>query len=201
MADPYAPVWREALPYLRARRNDVHVPLSFGYAEQLVAAHPEADRDVVLLGILLHDIGWAVVDQEAIFRDGFGPGMMESEVRIAHEKEGARLAREILERRGYAEETIARVVAIIDGHDTRPNALSLEDELVKDADKLWRFTVVGVTLSSEWFGLTPDVYVIDRLGPVILGQLFTQTALEIARLELEQTRRLLRVDTLRESPA
>ncbi len=74
MYDTYAPVWREALPYLRARTNDVHVPLSFGYAERLVAAHPEADRDVVLLGILLHDIGWAVVDQEAIFRDGFGPG-------------------------------------------------------------------------------------------------------------------------------
>jgi hypothetical protein len=197
VADPYAPVWREALPYLRARKNDVHVPLSFGYAEQLLAAYPEADRDVVLLGILLHDIGWAVVDQEAIFREGFGPGMMESEVRIAHEKEGARLAREILARLGHAEETIAQVVTIIDGHDTRPHALSLEDELVKDADKLWRFTVVGVTLSSEWFGLTPDTYVFDRLEPVILAQLFTTEALEIARSELEQTRVLLRLDVLR----
>ena len=89
----YAEVWAAALPYMRARKNDVHIPLSYGYASRLVDAHPEADADVVLLAILLHDIGWAVVDQEAIYRDAFGPGMMESDVRIAHEKEGARLAR------------------------------------------------------------------------------------------------------------
>ena len=98
----YAEVWAAARPYMRARKNDVHIPLSYGYAERLLERHPEADADVVLLGILLHDIGWAVVDQEAIYRDGFGPGMMESDVRIAHEKEGARLARAILEPLGYA---------------------------------------------------------------------------------------------------
>jgi hypothetical protein len=90
-------VWAAARPYLRARKNDVHVPLSYGCAERLLEAHPEADAEVVLVGILLHDIGWALVDQEAIYRDGFGPGMMESAVRIAHEKEGARMAGELLE--------------------------------------------------------------------------------------------------------
>ena len=64
----------------------------------------------MLLGILLHDIGWAVVDQEAIYRDGFGPGMMESDVRIAHEKEGARLARAILAPLGYAAALVDEVV-------------------------------------------------------------------------------------------
>ena len=93
---------------MRARKNDVHVPLSYGYAERLLEAHPQADADVVLLGILLHDAGWAVVDQEAIYRDGFGPGMMQSAVRIAHEKEGARLARAILEPLGYTPALVAR---------------------------------------------------------------------------------------------
>ena len=88
---------------MRARKNDVHIPMSFDYAERLLEAHPEADRDVVLLAMLLHDIGWAVVDQEAIYRDGFGPGMMESDVRIAHEREGARLAAEILARSATAD--------------------------------------------------------------------------------------------------
>ena len=34
----HAEVWAAALPYMRARRNDVHIPLSYGYAERLLAA-------------------------------------------------------------------------------------------------------------------------------------------------------------------
>ena len=37
MPDRYEHVWAAARPYLRARKNDVHVPLSYGYAEALLA--------------------------------------------------------------------------------------------------------------------------------------------------------------------
>lgn len=188
-------VWAAARPYMRARKNDVHIPLAYDYAVRLLKAHPEADREVVLLAILLHDIGWAVVDQEAIYRDAFGPGMMESEVRIAHEREGARLAREILDELAYAPALIARVVEIIEGHDTRAEALSSEDELVKDADALWRFSVAGIAVACDWFGLTPGEYA-DRTEPQIEGRLFTETARGIARAELNITRRTLRTAEL-----
>jgi len=190
----YAEVWAAALPYMRARRNDVHIPLSYGYAERLLAAHREADADVVLLGILLHDIGWAVVDQEAIYRDAFGPGMMESEVRIAHEREGARLARAILDPLGYPAGLVEEVAAIIDGHDTRAEALSRNDELVKDADRLWRFCVTGVALASEWWAMTPREYV-AHLEPQ-LERFFTAAAASIAREELAVSRAALRVERL-----
>ncbi len=190
----YAEVWAAARPYMRARKNDVHIPLSYGYAARLLESHPEADADVVLLGILLHDVGWAVVDQEAIYRDGFGPQMMESDVRIAHEKEGARLARAILGPLGYAESLVDEVVAIIDGHDTRRDALSLNDSLVKDADRLWRFCVTGVALASEWWSLTPAEYVV-RLEEQ-LPLFFTPAAAALARDELAVSRAALRVDVL-----
>ena len=48
----YDAVWRRAEPYMRARKNDVHVPLSFDWAQRLLDAHPEADRDIVSLAIL-----------------------------------------------------------------------------------------------------------------------------------------------------
>jgi hypothetical protein len=190
----YAEVWAAARPYMRARKNDVHVPLSFGYAQRLLEQHPEADADVVLLGILLHDVGWAVVDQEAIYRDAFGPGMMESEVRIAHEKEGARLARAILSPLGYATPLVDEVVTIIDGHDTRRRALSHNDELVKDADRLWRFSVTGVSVACDWFAMTPREYV-EHLVPQ-QSRCFTVAAGEIAREELAFTRRALRIEDL-----
>jgi HD superfamily phosphodiesterase len=188
-------VWTAARPYMRARKNDVHIPMAYDYAERLLAEHPGADREVVLLSILLHDIGWAVVDQEAIYRDGFGPNMMQSEVRIAHEREGARLAEEILSGLGYDLGLRGRVVEIIDGHDTRSEALSPEDELVKDADALWRFSVAGIAVACDWFGLTPGEYA-DRTEPQIEGRLFTETARAIARAELADTRRTLRTAEL-----
>ncbi|HEX3833378.1 MAG TPA: HD domain-containing protein [Solirubrobacteraceae bacterium] len=194
MAD-HGPVWVAARPYMRARKNDVHIPIAYDYAQRLLEHHRAADREVVLLATLLHDIGWAVVDQEAIYREGFGPDMMQSDVRIAHEREGARLAREILVELGYPGEVIDRVVEIIDGHDTRQHALSPEDELVKDADALWRFSVAGIAVACDWFGLTPGEYA-DRTEPQIDDRLYTETARTIARAELEQTRRILRTAEL-----
>jgi HD superfamily phosphodiesterase len=193
-------VWAAARPYMRARKNDVHIPLAYDYAQQLLEHHPAADREVVLLAILLHDIGWAVVDQEAIYRDGFGPNMMQSDVRVAHEREGARLAQEILHGLGYAPELVESVVQIIDGHDTRAEALSPEDELVKDADALWRFSVAGIAVACDWFGLTPGEYA-DRTEPQIEGRLFTEAARTIARAQLADTRRTLRTAELADDRA
>ena len=39
---------------------------------------------------------------------------------------------------GYADALVDEVVAIIDGHDTRPDALSLKDEMVKEDERMWR---------------------------------------------------------------
>src|SRR6478752_1767850 len=44
----YDDVWRASEPYMRARKNDVHIPLSFAFARKLLEAHPEADQDIVL---------------------------------------------------------------------------------------------------------------------------------------------------------
>jgi uncharacterized protein len=65
-------VWRAAAPFLRIRKNDIHVPISFDYAERPLEEHPQADELVVRLAILLHDIGWYKIDEADIFSKGFG---------------------------------------------------------------------------------------------------------------------------------
>jgi hypothetical protein len=192
-------VWAAARPYMRARKNDVHIPMAYDYAQRLLAEHPDVDAEIVSLAILLHDIGWAVVDQEAIYREAFGPGMMQSDIRKAHEREGARLAREILGELDYDAAIVERVAEIIDGHDTRPHALSAEDELVKDADVLWRFSVAGIGIGCDWFAMTPTEYA-DHTEPQIEGRLFTDAAREVARSELARTRRVLRTAELAGEP-
>ena len=152
----YHTLWQQAVPLLGVRSNDVHTRYCYRFAEALCDQHPEADRDIVLPAILLHDIGWSMVPADKLLL-AFGPHMRYPELRRRHETEGARLARQILASLGHPESRADAVVEIIDGHDTRDTALSLEDGLVKDADKLWRYTPHGVATVRGWFG-----YDIDR---------------------------------------
>lgn len=192
----YEAVWRASLPYMRARKNDVHIPFTYRCAEQLLPHFPEADREVVLVAILMHDLGWAVVDQKAIYEEGFGENHLESDIKREHEVEGAKLARDLLPPLGFDPGTVERVAEIIDGHDTRMEALSLEDQLVKDADKLWRFTPTGVSIVCDWFKITPAEYA-SRLESRVIAKLFTDPAREIARASLAESRDLLKLDILR----
>jgi hypothetical protein len=199
MTDPYADAWVAARPYMRARKNDVHVPLSFWYAQRLLERHPEADADVVLLAIMFHDAGWAVIDEERIYAEGFAkPGQevdLSSDIRILHEKEGSRIAAEALTGLGHAPAVVDEVTAIIDGHDSRPQALSRNDELVKDADKLWRYSVTGLGVSCDWFSMTPGQYA-ARLERQVREALFTDAAREIGTRDLAESSAILQTGHL-----
>lgn len=61
---------------------------------------------------------------------------------------------------------------IIDGHDTREEPLSLNDKLVKDSDKLWRFTPVGCEIDYKRFSFEPNKY-LEFLNEKINEWLFT----------------------------
>ena len=159
----YDPVWRAAAPYMRARKNDIHLPLSFAWAQRLLDHYTEADRDICSLAILLHDIGWYAIDMETIINEGFrGENILQSDVRYRHEAEGVRLGTQVLRETGWNEAVIAAVCEIIDGHDTRREPRHLNDRVVRDSDKLWRYSVTGISVASDWFGITPRAYA-DRL--------------------------------------
>jgi len=190
----YDEVWRVAEPYMRARKNDVHIPLSYAFARWLVERHPDADEDIVSLAIILHDIGWYTIDMRDIIEKGFGPNMMQSSVRFLHESEGVRMSREVLEVTGWPEPIIAAVGEIIDGHDTRPYPKSLNDRLVRDSDKLWRFTTTGVAVACDWFKITPHQYA-DRLVRQ-LSAFETEAGREMAENALAETRAALMLHLL-----
>ena len=149
---PYAEIWRLAEPYLKTRSNDGHTIYAYGIARALVDLHPAADPDVVLPAIILHDTGWSQVPDAEVL-EAIAPGGGRPDLVIRHEKEGARIAAEVLAAVGHDVERTERILEIIDGHDSRREALSLDDALMKDADKLWRLTPHGVDTVMDWFGL------------------------------------------------
>jgi hypothetical protein len=193
--DDLDPVWRAIVVESRARSNDIHLPISYAYAERLCDAYPDADALVVRVAILLHDTGWARVDEDRIISEGFAGDWRRADVRFEHERHGCDIAREILPPLGYDAAFVQRVTDIIDGHDTRPEAKSLEDALVRDADRLWRFTPTGIALASNWFGLTPAEYC-RRLRTEIVPELLTEAAVLMAEADLGRSEVLLKTEQL-----
>lgn len=190
------PLWAAVVPETRARGNDIHLPISLAYARRLCDAYPEANRDLVLVATLLHDTGWAHVDESKIISEGFRGDWRKAAIRFEHERLGCGVARRVLPPLGYNAEFIEAVCAIIDGHDTRPMAHSLEDALMRDADRLWRFDRAGIALASGWFSQNPADYT-DRLGTEIIPELITEAAVQIGTIDLERSRALLLTGILR----
>ena len=191
----YDDVWRAAEPYLRARKNDIHVPLSYHWCLRLLAHYPDADRDVCVLAIILHDIGWHAIDMGRILEEGFrSENMLQSDVRYLHEAEGVRMAKPILAQTGFDHLT-DQVCEIIDGHDTRRDPHHLNDRIVRDADKLWRFEPAAVAIVTDWMSITPSA-LCHWLRTTVLDKLETDAARDMAAPELERTCARLMVNVI-----
>jgi HD superfamily phosphodiesterase len=178
----YDRIEEQARPYLDTRQNGIHVSVCYAMARQLLSHYPDADPEVVLPAILLHDVGWKMVPEEKHL-DAFGPRATDMETRRVHEIEGAAIARRILASLDYDGQKTEEILAIIEGHDSREEALSLNDALVKDADKLWRYTPVGLEVDHSRFGVDWHGYLI-WLSQRIDTWFFTPAARDIAREEL-----------------
>lgn len=196
MTDPqrYATVWKRMAPYMAARRNDIHLPLCYAWVQRLCDAYPDADRDICSLAIMLHDIGWFTIDNDRIMEEGFrSENYIQSDVRYLHEAEGVRMAREILAGTEWAHLTDA-VCTIIDGHDTRTAPRDLNDRVVRDADKLWRYELAGLCVSAEWFQDDPKAYMTRITGFLRLFE--TDEGRAMAEAELARTSQALMLHIL-----
>jgi HD superfamily phosphodiesterase len=179
LAPDLAAMWDLAAPLLRVRNNDAHTLYAFGLASALLDAHPEADSAVVLPAIMLHDIGWSRVPPSEVLQ-AIAPGGGRPDLVLLHEKEGARLAAEILAECSYDSARIPAILEIIDGHDSRKEALSIEDAIVKDADKTWRLSPHGIDTVMDWFGLDRG-QALRLCSQRVHGHLFTDEAKAMAR--------------------
>lgn len=175
-----------ARPYLSTRRNDVHTAISTRFAYRLLSAEG-GQESIVIPAILLHDVGWSKVP-EALQIKAFGPKATLPELTRLHEAEGVKIAREILDRLNYDAGETARILEIIGGHDTRKQAISLDDQIVKDADKLWRYSRKGFQIDVERFG---ESYAqgLNRLRKNWPVCFFTGTARKLAHEELRKRER------------
>jgi HD superfamily phosphodiesterase len=183
MKPAHKKIWELARPYLNTRKNDIHTEISVQMAYKLMQREG-GDEDIVIPAIILHDVGWSKIPENLQLK-AFGPKAVNPELNRVHEIEGRRIAGEILETVNYGATETKQIIEIIEGHDSRREALFLNDMIVKDADKLWRYTKSGVDIDVERFGETFDEG-LERLRININKWFYTHTAREFAEEEVRK---------------
>ena len=184
-------LFQDAEPYLAVRGDMPHARVSHGYAVMLMEQEG-GDKRIVEPAIILHDVGWSQLDPDVI-KGAYGVRAKGDEWRNlnnVHEVAGQNIARQILERYSYEPRLIRIITSIIRTHDSGKGARSIEEAVVKDADKLWRFSEIGFSVETGRQGISAmELY--RHLEKNVKSWFFTQTAFTIAQQELSKRRNLL----------
>mgnify|MGYP001823525097 FL=1 len=178
-------LFQQAKPYLKMRNDFIHTRVSHGYA-LLLLEKEGGDRRIVEPAIILHDIGWSALKPEDIAH-AYGlkvTGTKARKLNRIHEVQGAIIAQKILSEQGYDTATIQQVVQIIKRHDSGNNPDTTEEKLVKDADKLWRFSNIGYHYELQRQATTHAARH-TFLSKKIDNWFFTRTAKTLADKELQ----------------
>ena len=175
-------IWQLALPYLNTRKNDIHTKFATDFAFRLLQKE-SGDEDIVIPTILLHDVGWKKVPEDLQLK-AFGPKANMPELNRVHEIEGVKIAGGILNKVQYDNEKTEEILVIIEGHDSRKEPFSLNDKLVKDADKLWRYSKEAFRINRQRYEHTFDQYM-ERLRSNLDNWFLTDSAKGIAKEEMQ----------------
>jgi len=180
-------LFQEAEPYLAVRGDMAHTRVSHDYALILIRQEGGNER-IVEPAVILHDVGWSALDPQRI-KSAYGiriEGNAEAEkINRIHEIKGAVIARNILLSLCYASHFVDRIVTIIERHDSGNHPASLEEQMVKDADRLWRCSEVGFWAEVERQGVTSRAYH-QRMIARREEWFFTKSALRMAKQEIKK---------------
>jgi len=177
----YQRIFEKAKPFLRTRKNLIHTRIALRYALELLKSE-KGDEATVIPAIILHDVGWSVVP-EHLHLSAFGPNPTNPKLGKLHEVEGAKIAKTILEKFNYPPEKVEEIFKIIRGHDSRKRPLSWNDRIVKDSDKLWRYSRKGMEIDLSRFRIPRKEYLVF-LEDIIDHWFLTPMATKIARKEI-----------------
>ncbi len=187
MKEIFQQIWELALPYQDKRDDKGHAEIALDYGEMLVGLE-KGDEAIVIPAIILHDVGWSQLPRKRRLLI-FHKDTTEEEkipLRLHHQQESVRLAGDILIKVDYPGDLTEKILEIISGHDTRQGFISRDEGLVRDADKLYRFSKTGYETGAARGHLTAQAreekFEADINKP---DYFFSETAKRIASEELE----------------
>jgi len=190
MKEIFRKIWELALRYQDLRDDEGHVKTVLRFVIKLLSLIKAANPDIAIAAAILHDIGWAKIPKKIRAYAGAKTPEEDKTRRLWHEAEGVKEGRKILNKVGYDKDLSEQVLKIVDGHDTRKGTFSIEDSVVRDSDKLWRFSNKGFWTAIRILKMPPEQEY-NKLKRQIdeEGFFFTEEARVLAREELEKRKK------------
>jgi HD superfamily phosphodiesterase len=178
-------LFRLAEPFLSVRKDLPHAQISHQYCLRLLQEEG-GNPLIVEPAVILHDVGWSKLTPEEI-KMAFGvriSGEEAERLNRIHEIEGAAIAGRLLQDLSYDPLFIEQITSMIQRHDSGTHPESLEEKLLKDSDKLWRFSSFGFWNEIERQGLDSlELYrFLEARRP---AWFFSPSALSLAEVELK----------------
>tara|TARA_Y100000310_G_C20132929_1_gene556692 strand:+ start:44 stop:496 length:453 start_codon:yes stop_codon:yes gene_type:complete len=146
----YEEIWKETLEMQDLRQDEGHAKTVTDFAINL-CKKLNGNEKIVIPAAILHDIGYYGMDNQLLL-DFMGCKLGDEEIKRIkkeHMINGAKLAEKILIKVNYPKEFIVKIVQIVRNHDSSLICSSVEEKIVRDADKLWRFSNVGFFLDIK----------------------------------------------------
>jgi hypothetical protein len=194
MKEIFEKIWETALPYQDQRDDDGHARITLKYAKELVKLEG-GNADIVIPAIILHDVGYSQIPRERrmLIFDKDAKKKDREAVRNEHQEESVKLGEKILKELDYPEEMIAEILEIISQHDTRKGFISKEEGLVRDADKLWRYSPESFKVNTK-HSKSELKKRCKRLEKDLkdTNYIYSESAKKIARQELEERKKLIK---------
>lgn len=193
-------VWKKSLPYQDKRNDTGHAENVTYFALNLLNYIPtdkKSAREVVIPSAILHDTGWSQlteIERKLFYEctdDGIGKKIWERYepvLRARHQEQGVCLSKKLLNELNYPLELTSQILEIIYQHDTGKEFLNENDGIMKDADKLWRYTLPHFRLGIRERNLNPDEFSNLLFSNVNKeGFFYSPISREIAEIELKNT--------------
>jgi len=190
MKNIFKKIWKLALPYQDKRTDKGHAAITLKFALELLKKE-KACPEIVIPAIILHDTGYSQLSKHERFLPFILKVRMESaedkKAKTKHQVKSVQLARKILKKINYDAELTREILKIISQHDTGRRFLSREDGLVKDADRLWRFSRTGFLADLRRLEMSHQKGY-ERLKDALIDKrfFFSKTAKKIAKERLKK---------------
>ncbi len=190
-------IWDSALSYQDKRNDTGHAENVTYFALKLLNYIPEDRklvREIVVPSAILHDIGWSQLTEteRKLFYECSNDGKWkqvweryEPILRLRHQEQGVCLSGRLLNELNYPLELTSQILEIISQHDTRKDFLNENDGIMRDADKLWRYTLPHLKLGLRERNLNPDEFAQFLVSNINKeGFFYSPISREIAEIEL-----------------
>jgi len=132
------------------REDNGHEEAVIGFAEILCKKY-NANEDIIIPAVILHDIGYFGMDSTILklMMQNKLSKLKKEQIKKEHMEKGAILAESILKRLNYNNLLIPIITNIIKRHDLDNKPRNIEEKIVRDADKLWRYSDCGFFLDVK----------------------------------------------------